>query len=367
MGEQLSIIADLVDAGDDVRTRVVRRGLTDSSLRRYGPAVRSWVHYAKDRGEHPADASTGAVLAWLDHRMRIHTTASQLRVSLAALRFAQSAYCEDEQAVLPYTRGARVRLNAWCADFLKHLRRTAGPKRQAKPLLGAEIVHVVQCARDSVGPQRGVTWARSVRLARRDAALLLVGWWGALRTDDLLRLTWDACIDTPMGIELHLQDSKTGAALVCLARQSEASVCPVAALQEWARSAGAGDTHAVFALSAAQLSRRIAQLCARAGLRGRYTGHSLRAGFATEADAQGVPDRLVLRHARWTNRATHDVYVRAGSAWRDTPTTRVTLRPLQSPPALALPEPVSADAAALAVPGGGEPAFLPRTSVGTAE
>ena len=47
-----------------------------------------------------------------------------------------------------------------------------------------------------------------------------------------------------------------------------------------------------------------------------FSGHSLRAGFATTAARNEVPENRIMRQTRHRSRAMLDVYVREGSMFR---------------------------------------------------
>jgi integrase len=172
-----------------------------------------------------------------------------------------------------------------------------------------------------------------------------VGWWGALRADDLARLEWQHIEFHPEGIALHIPISKTTWAVLALTRRPDClALCPMLNLASVPRGDGWTGAAAhvpgapwrkderVFGFdSAGSCARRIATLFRRAGVPSGYTSHSLRAGFATEAAAQGVADLLVQRHGRWLSAAQHAEYVRDGRLWLDTPTSRI------STPQVALP------------------------------
>jgi integrase len=56
-----------------------------------------------------------------------------------------------------------------------------------------------------------------------------------------------------------------------------------------------------------------------------FSGHSLRAGFATEAYAQGVPELAIMRHGRWRSAAAMRGYIEEGSLWTDNAAARLGL------------------------------------------
>jgi integrase len=72
----------------------------------------------------------------------------------------------------------------------------------------------------------------------------------------------------------------------------------------------------------AQIIKRRAQ---HAGVDGDFAGHSLRAGFATEAYAHGTPELAIMRHGRWRSAAVMRGYVEEGSVWNDNAAQRLGL------------------------------------------
>ncbi len=187
---------------------------------------------------------------------------------------------------------------------LAGIRRTRQDRtRQAQPLYLADVRAAVAALPD--GPK-----------GTRDRALLLVGWWAALRRSELVGLDVEDVADHPAGATVELRRSKTDQAgagrLVPLHYRQAVDVCPVRAVRAWVAVADV-DGGALFrrvdrwghvrgerlrAPSVAAIVRDAAAACGLdpAG----YSGHSLRAGFVSEADRRGIPSsavRVVTGHA----------------------------------------------------------------------
>jgi len=332
---QLSILDELglnVPSNAELAELLAAGRCKARSIKRYLGAVRSWMRYCIDRREEPHDASTATLLNWLDWRCRnSESPQSAIRMSLAAARFVQRGRCVVLGVdALPYTPKARIQLDA----FKGAATLNASPSTMAKPLRLDELAELVAHVRGDVRPRRGVDVDKAEWLALRDAAMLLVGWWAAFRADDLARLEWSHCHWVMRGIELHIPFSKTTSALLALARRNDRpDLCPVRALATWKGYSQAptidgvtrrDDQAGVFGLeTGGHVGRRIRALFARHNVPEGYSGHSLRAGFATEAASQGVPDRLVQLHGRWRSVQVHAAYVRSGRLWQDTPTERI--------------------------------------------
>ncbi len=119
------------------------------------------------------------------------------------------------------------------------IRRTHGaPPEQAAPLTPPQLFDVLDaCPTTKAWKTRGRP-AEPDLAGLRDRALLLVGFWGALRRSELAALTVDQITDYPRGLVLEFPRSKTnqhGAEneLVVLPRASHPARCPATALHAW--------------------------------------------------------------------------------------------------------------------------------------
>ncbi|AXI42083.1 site-specific integrase [Sulfitobacter sp. SK011] len=179
---------------------------------------------------------------------------------------------------------------------LQGIRRAKGTaQKQAKPLLRDDLFLVL----DSIG--------ESIR-DRRDRALLLLGWAGGMRASELVGLRTDDIEAVSEGLILHLRRSKTdqeGKGRKIGIPLGRTRHCPVTALATWqkypAEKAGplfcSVDRHGKVStthLRSDAVSTILRNCLCRAGLASEgYSGHSLRAGFATSAIKAGVPNHKV--------------------------------------------------------------------------
>jgi site-specific recombinase XerD len=195
----------------------------------------------------------------------------------------------------------------------------------------------------------------------RDRALLLLGFAGALRRSELVALDVEDVTEDDHGLRLRLRRSKTdqeGAShLVGVPYGSDPATCPVRAWRAWREYLSDWETYfdeemgiwrdrrvpatagPVFRsvgpygldIRLKRLSDRgVAEIIKRRALAAGLdpallSGHSLRAGFATEAYAQGVPELAIMRHGRWRSAATMRGYVEEGSLWNDNAAARLGL------------------------------------------
>lgn len=165
---------------------------------------------------------------------------------------------------------------------------------------------------------------------RRDRALLLLGFAGALRRSELVAIDCDDLAWRREGVVVTLRRGKTDAegrgravAVPC----AEGQTCPVDALERWLAAAEiragpvfrAVNRHGQISdrrLSTEAVARIVKSRAAGAGLDPQaYAGHSLRAGLATSAAAAGVPVWKIRAQTGHASLAVLERYVRDGEAF----------------------------------------------------
>jgi integrase len=179
---------------------------------------------------------------------------------------------------------------------------------------------------------------------RRDRALLLFGFAGALRRSELVSLQVEDVAIVAGGLRLRIRHSKTDqagqGAEIGLPRGRHAETCPLQAFQAWQavarRNAGplfrrisTGGRIGNAALHPDAVRRILAHRVALAGLPidgfDRLSAHALRAGFITEAYDKGVRDEDIMRHTRHRDLRTMRGYVQRAGLVTDSPAGRLDL------------------------------------------
>ncbi len=200
---------------------------------------------------------------------------------------------------------------------LTGIRRTHGTAAQGvDALLTEDIVAMVRTLPDTL-------------LGKRDRALLLLGFSGAFRRSELVKMDLKDIVQRREGLAITLPFSKTDqigrGRLVGIPYGEHDESCPVRALQDWLEAAQITEG-AVFRglnrhgqLISSRLSgRAVATIIKRAadaaGLdSAKYSGHSLRAGHCTTAARAGVEERVLQQQTGHKSPIMLRRYVRAGS------------------------------------------------------
>ncbi|MDC0359648.1 tyrosine-type recombinase/integrase, partial [Acidimicrobiales bacterium] len=280
-----------------------------ATLRAYRSDWEHFTNWCADRGltALPAAPETVAVyLAELADTHAVSTIGRRVSSVSQAHRAADLPSPTDQALVRETHRGIR---NTKATE----------PVNAAQPLRLGDLKRVIE-AIDTTA----LTGAR-------DAALLLVGWWGALRRSELVAVAIEHLETRPDGYALTVPVSKTdqtGAGhTVAVPRFDDPALDPVQALQRWL-DASAITTGTVFrsidrhgnlkgTLTGQSVTLIVKRCTAAAGLQGRYSGHSLRAGLATSAAEEGLGERSIMRQTRHRSTSTVRRYIRDGDLFHD--------------------------------------------------
>jgi integrase len=279
--------------------------LAPATLRAYRADWNHFLTWCREAGWAALPASPHTVAAYLAAMATTHTT-SVLERRLATLSRAHRLAGLDWPRAHPAIRNT-------LRGILRHHGR---PARQAAALATDELIRLVEtCETTPVG--------------RRDRALLLIGYAGALRRSELVAITQEDVVFTTDGLRLTIPRAKgdqTGkGASLGIPRGNRPDTCPVRALELWLEVSNcrfgpvfrAIDRLGVIATQALHadsvrliLSRRaaIAGLTAPAGER--LSPHGLRAGFITQAYIAGARDEQIMAHTRQKDLRTMRGYVR---------------------------------------------------------
>jgi integrase len=296
--------AEVADPDVDEKVRQLVQAATSPNTRR---AYRSdLAHFLANGGGLPASANE--VAAYLARY------AGQLAIATLARRLVAVGRAHTSLGLKNPCQAELVRLT------LRGIRRTYGrPQRQALALTKGELSSIIAPLGNSL---------RDLR----DRALLLVGFHGAFRRSELSAVDCKSIAWSSHGIVVTIRKSKTDQERmgrdVAIPRGSGSS-CPVSALEGWLAGSGIIDgplfrrIDRIGTVSTEGLSGDAVSVILKRRLRevGRdpssYSGHSLRAGFVTEAVNSGIPSWKIRRQTGHASDAMLDRYIRQIEAFSD--------------------------------------------------
>ena len=174
----------------------------------------------------------------------------------------------------------------------------------------------------------------------RDKAILLVGFYGAMRRSEIANLEVNDIQFTRLGMLLTLRKSKTDqfdqGQLIAIPIVQEKNICAVHALKEWLHLSGitSGPVFRGFTrnhtirktkISDKTIALIVKHYAALVGMDPKeYGAHSLRHGFATTAAQHHVEERDIMRQTRHKSQAVVRRYIDEADRLIDNPIFKIT-------------------------------------------
>ncbi len=207
---------------------------------------------------------------------------------------------------------------------MRGIRRVHGkPQAQVSPILKEDLTVMLSHIPDTVK-------------GKRDRALLLLGFCGALRRSELAAVKVEDLEFTAQGIVLTLPRSKTdqtGQGRKIGIPRGRGRICPVMAVNEWIvqsdaeagalfRGVSKGGVIADEKLSDRAIADIIKHYARKAGLNPeKYSGHSLRSGLATSAAQHGISSWKIRQQTGHKSDVMLARYIRDGDLFSDNAAT----------------------------------------------
>jgi integrase len=299
--------------------RFIEAAKAESTRRAYRSDWRHFETWCQSRGLEFLPARPETVTLYVTALAADHKPATLTR-KLTSITKAHQAAGLPSPATMQH---------AVVSEAMKGIRRALGTAQPGKePLLTADLVSMLEGLDDGL-------------LGLRDRALLLVGFAGGFRRSELANLNAGDITETEDGLVIRVRRSKTDpegkGATVALPHGSAAATCPVRSFRAWIAAAAittgpvfrAVDRHGRVApgrLDPGSIARVVKRAAGTAGLDPAvYAGHSLRAGFATQAFLNGVAEVSIMRQTRHKSLNTLRKYIRDRSLFRDNPAAKLGL------------------------------------------
>jgi integrase len=304
--------------------------LADETKRAYRSDWGRFDGWCRSRGLDPEANQPPAVAVYLATLADAGKKLSTVDRALSSIAFAYLTLGYDSPRLAPVVR-----------KVMKGVRRTLGREHmRASPILPADLRQMVAAGCLIRNPQSEKWSERSKRAfevwntrAVRDRALLTIGFAGAFRRSELSDMRWDDIEEVAEGIKVTIRKSKTDqervGQTIGIPYGGNLETCPVRSLVEWRAALGEGAEGPVFraiprngkistgSISPRAIAKIIQTSAKRAGIEGRISGHSLRAGLATAAAKAGKPAHSIMRQTRHKTVEMVMHYIREEGLWDD--------------------------------------------------
>jgi len=139
---------------------------------------------------------------------------------------------------------------------------------------------------------------KNEKIKAKNRALILVGFAGGFRRSELVAIQFEDIDFVPEGVKIFIKRSKTDQSGEGMTKGipyfSNSDYCPVISLKNWLEKSEI-KSGKIFDMSDKSVALTIKKYTAIAGLdSNKYSGHSLRSGFATSAAELGAEERSIM-------------------------------------------------------------------------
>ncbi|MFZ1465872.1 MAG: site-specific integrase [Anaerolineae bacterium] len=307
-------LGPLQETADKAKTYMLA-AKSDNTRRAYAADWSDFTAWCADHGTTALPAHADTVTLYLtDLADRCKTGTVQRRVT--AIRQAHAGHDDP-------TDSRQVR------EVMKGIRRTRGTVKEGRAPAVIEDIRRMVAALDGTN------------MGTRNRAILLIGFAGAFRRSELVALDVQHIRFSRDGLVVRLRRSKTDqegkGTEKAIPYGSNPDTCPVRALQAWVvkakittgplfREIRRGDHIQERRLSDRAIALVVKRCAQAAGLNpDQYSGHSLRAGFATTAGEKGVEERDIQRQTGHKSVQVLRGYIRHGSLFKRNAAAQVGL------------------------------------------
>ena len=254
------------------------------------------------------------------HGGTVPTTVRKLVEYLASFAETLSAATLERRLIAIHKAHTEIGLSSPTVDatvkrMMQGIRRTCGThQRQVNPMVKDDLLEALVMI-DQQKPLK----------AARDRALLLIGFAGAFRRSELVAIRCEHISRVSNGIEIFLPKSKTDQereSATIFIPNANGDRCPVRALMKWLEITGLTkgfvfravtryDSVSKRGLSAQSVALIVKASVSRVGGDStKFSGHSLRAGYCTQAAISGLQPYQIREQSRHKSDVTLAKYIR---------------------------------------------------------
>jgi integrase len=292
----------------------------EETKRAYRSDFRQFVEWCGRMGLDPLPATTSTIGLYITDLAKGGAKVSTINRKLASISY----WHKDKGLPSPCS----MKVDRQLAEVYAGIRRDLGTKQEGKEAISIKLI------------RRMVETVEGTLTASRDRALILIGFAGGLRRSELAGIEFEHLFWHSRGITVTIPRSKTDqegeGREVEIARGSQPEntplsecTCPVRALEQWLRQANIksgpvfrkverGENIQKAGLNPASVAFILKRALTRAGVRDikRFGAHSLRAGFATTAFDNGVPEFKIRQQTGHKTTRMLEKYIRSAQKAR---------------------------------------------------
>jgi site-specific recombinase XerD len=164
----------------------------------------------------------------------------------------------------------------------------------------------------------------------RNKALILVGFAGGFRRSELVNLKLDDLEFTKEGLKIFIQRSKNDQSGEGMTKAipyfKDKNFCPVVSIKNWIEIIKNKTNSLIFDISDKMVAVLIKKYLQKAGFDNtKYSGHSLRSGFATVAADHGADEKSIMNMTGHKSSSMVRRYIKETNLFKNNPLNKISL------------------------------------------
>ena len=164
----------------------------------------------------------------------------------------------------------------------------------------------------------------------RNKALILVGFAGGFRRSELVNIKLDDLEFTKEGLKIFIQRSKTDQSGEGMTKAipyfKDKNFCPVVSIKNWIEIIKNKTNSLIFDISDKMVAVLIKKYLQKAGFDNtKYSGHSLRSGFATVAADHGADEKSIMNMTGHKSSTMVRRYIKEINLFKNNPLNKISL------------------------------------------
>ena len=248
-----------------------------NTLRAYKADYKDFATFCIKNGFKPMPSEPKIITLYLTHLSKIckFSTLKRRLASISVIQKLSGHYIDVKHPMI--------------TENLMGIKRTLGSYQKAKkPILINELKLIV----DFINKEKN----EKNRLKYK--ALILIGFSGGFRRSELVDIDYEDLDFVPEGVKIFVKKSKTDQSGEGMTKGipyfSNSEYCPVISLKKWIEISKI-ETGKIFDIADKSVALIIKRYTSLAGLDSKkYSGHSLRSGFATSTAELGAEERSIM-------------------------------------------------------------------------
>ena len=249
----------------------------NNTLRAYKSDFRDFALFCNQNGLNSMPSEPKIITLYLTHLSKSSkfSTLKRRLASISVIHKLNGHYLDTKHPII--------------TENLLGIKRAKGTYQKAKkPILINDLKLIIKV----------IDQEKNQRKKFKNKALLLVGFSGGFRRSELVSIDLDDIEFVLEGVKIFVKRSKTDQSGEGMTKGipyfSNSNYCPVVSLKNWIEE-GEIKSGKVFNMSDKNVALTIKKYTEMAGLdKNKYSGHSLRSGFATSTAELGAEERSIM-------------------------------------------------------------------------